>query len=65
MVTMQSHKKLQPILREEVEISVTTLKRGKSAEPDNIPTKPFQAGKQTITVSLLTIIETCKKRTGE
>ena len=35
---------LQPILREEVEIAVTPLKRGKSAGVDNIPAEPVHAG---------------------
>ena len=39
---------LQPILREEVEISVASLKKGKSADVDNIPTKLVQAGGETM-----------------
>ena len=35
---------LQPILREEVEIAVASLKKGKSARVDNIPAELVQAG---------------------
>ena len=35
---------LQPILREEVEIAVASLKKGKSAGVDNIPAELVQAG---------------------
>ena len=35
---------LQPILREEVEIAVVSLKKGKSAGVDNIPAELVQAG---------------------
>ena len=35
---------MQPILREEVEIAVASLKRGKSAGVDNIPAELVQAG---------------------
>ena len=33
---------LQPILREEAEIAVASLKKGKSAEVDNIPAEHVQ-----------------------
>ena len=39
---------LQPILREEVEIAVASLKKGKSAGVDNIPTEFVQAGGETM-----------------
>ena len=35
---------LQPILREEVEIAVASLKNGKSTGGDNIPAELVQAG---------------------
>ena len=38
---------LQQIFREEVKIAVASLKKGKSALVDNIPAKPFQAGRET------------------
>ena len=39
---------LQPILREEVEIAVASLKKGKSAGVDNIPAELVQAGGETM-----------------
>ena len=39
---------LQPILREEVEIAVASLKKGKSAEVDNMPAELVQAGGETM-----------------
>ena len=55
---------LQPILREEVEIAVASLKKGKSAEVDNIPAELVQAGGETM-IDVLT--EMCSRiwRTGE
>ena len=55
---------LQPILREEVEISVASLKKGKSAGVDNIPAELVQAGRETM-IAVLT--EICNRiwRTGE
>ena len=55
---------LQPILREEVEIAVASLKNGKSAGVDDIPTKLVQAGWETMIVVLT---EICNGiwRTGE
>ena len=55
---------LQPILREEVEIAVASLKKGKSAGVDNIPAELIQAGGETM-IDVLT--EICNKiwRTGE
>ena len=55
---------LQPILREEVEIAVASLKKGKSAGVDNIPAELVQAGGETM-IDLLT--EICNRiwRTGE
>ena len=55
---------LQPILREEVEIAVASLKKGKSAGVDNIPAKLVQAGGETM-IDVLT--EICNRiwRTGE
>ena len=38
---------LQPILREEVEIAVASLKKGKSSGVDNIPAELVQAGGET------------------
>ena len=55
---------LQPILREEVEIAVASLKRGKSAGVDNIPAELVQAGGETM-IDVLT--EICNRiwKTGE
>ena len=55
---------LQPILREEVEIAVASLKKGKSAGVDNIPAELVQAGRETM-IDVLT--EICNRiwRTGE
>ena len=55
---------LQPILREEVEIAVAALKKGKSAGVDNIPAELVQAGGETM-IDFLT--EICNRiwRTGE
>ena len=54
---------LQPILRENVEIAVTTLKKGKSAGVDNIPAELVQDGGKTM-ADVLT--EICNRiwRTG-
>ena len=55
---------LQPILREEVEIAVASLKKGKSAGVDNISAELVQAGGKTM-IDVLT--EICNRiwRTGE
>ena len=55
---------LQPIPREEVEIAVASLKKGKSAGVDNIPAELVQAGGETM-IDVLT--EICNRiwRTGE
>ena len=55
---------LQPILREEVEIAVASLKKGKSVGVDNIPAELVQAGGETM-IDVLT--EICNRiwRTGE
>ena len=55
---------LQPILREEVEIAVASLKKGKSAGVDNIPAELVQAGGETM-IDVFT--EICNRiwRTGE
>ena len=55
---------LQPILREEVEIAVASLKKGKSSGVDNIPAELVQAGGETM-IDVLT--EICNRiwRTGE
>ena len=55
---------LQSILREEVESAVASLKKGKTAEVDNIPAELVQAGGETM-IDVLT--EICNKiwRTGE
>ena len=55
---------LQPILREEVEIAVASLKKGKSAGVDNIPAELVRAGGETM-IDVLT--EICNRiwRTGE
>ena len=55
---------LRPILREEVEIAVASLKKGKSVGVDNIPAELIQAGGETI-IDVLT--EICNRiwRTGE
>ena len=57
-------KDLQPILREEVEIAVASLKKGKSAGVDNLPAELVQAGGETM-IDVLT--EICNRiwRTGE
>ena len=39
---------LQLILRDEVEIAVASLKKGKSAGVDNIPAEVVQAGRETM-----------------
>ena len=39
---------LQPILRDEVEIAVAALKKGRSARVDHIPAELVQAGVETI-----------------
>ena len=39
---------LQPVLCEEVEIAVASLKKGMSAGIDNIPAELLQAGGETI-----------------
>ena len=53
-----------PILREEVETTVKSLKKGKSAGVDNIPSELVQAGGEAMTDMLLNI---CNKiwQTGE
>ena len=53
-----------PILRREVEAAVQSLKKGKSAGVDNIPTELVLAGGEDVITSLTTI---CKKiwQTGE
>ncbi|KAI0221682.1 hypothetical protein LSAT2_027035 [Lamellibrachia satsuma] len=53
-----------PILREEVEAAVKSLKKGKSAGIDNIPAKLVQAGGEALITTLTTI---CNKiwQTGE
>ena len=55
---------LQPILREEVEIAVASLKKGKSAGVDNIPAELVQAGGETM---IDVLAEICNRiwRTGE
>ena len=57
-------KDLQPILREEVEIAVASLKKRKSAGVDNIPAELVQAGGETMKYVLT---EICNRiwRTGE
>ena len=54
----------QPILREEVEIAVASLKKGKYAGVDNIPAELVQAGGETM-IDVLT--EICNRiwRTGK
>ena len=49
---------LQPILREEVEIAVASLKKGKSAGVDNIPAELVQAGGETM---IDVLIEICNR----
>ena len=46
---------LQPVLREEVEITVASLKKGKSAGVDNIPAELVQAGGEAM-IDVLTEI---------
>ena len=55
---------LQPILREEVEIAVASLKKEKSAGVDNIPAELVQAGGE-IMIYVLTEICNWIWRTGE
>ena len=55
---------LQPILREEVEIAVASLKKGESAGVDNIPAELVQAGGETM-IDVLTEIFNRIWRTGE
>ena len=52
---------LQPILREEVEIAVATLKKGKSSGVENIPAELVQAGGETM-IDVLT--EICNRIWG-
>ena len=42
-----------PILREEVEAAVKSLKKGKSAGVDNIPSELAQAGGEAMIMSLI------------
>ena len=53
-----------PILRKEVEAAVQSLKKGKSAGVDNIPTGLVQAGREDVITALTTI---CNRiwQTGE
>ena len=55
---------LQPILREEVEIAVASVKNGKSTVGDNIPAELVQAGWETM-IDILTEIYNRIWRTGE
>ena len=55
---------LQPIVREEVEIAVASLKKGKSAGVGNIPAELVQAGGE-IMIDVLTDICNRIWRTGE
>ena len=55
---------LQPILPEEVELPVASLKKGKSAGVDNTPIELVQAGRETI-IDVLTQICNRIWRTGE
>ena len=59
---------LQPILREEVEIAVAALKKGKSAGVDNIPAELVQAGGGRGGETMIDVLtEICNRiwRTGE
>ena len=53
-----------PILRNEVEAAVQSLKKGKSAGVDNIPAELVQAGGEDVIITITTI---CNKiwQTGE
>ena len=53
-----------PNLRKEVEVVVPSLKKGKSAEVDNIPAELVQAGRADVITALTTV---CNKiwQTGE
>ena len=53
-----------PILREEVEAAVKSLKKGKSAGVDNIPSKLVQAGGEAM-IDMLLIICNMIWQTGE
>ena len=53
-----------PILREEVEVAVKSLKKGKSAGVDNIPSELVQAGGEAM-VGMLLIIYNKIWQTGE
>ena len=55
---------LQPILREEVEIAVASLKKGKSAGVDNIPAELVQAGGEAM-IDVITEIGNRILRTGD
>ena len=44
-----------PILRKEVEAAVQSLKKGKSAEVDNVPAELIQAGGEDVITALTTI----------
>ena len=55
---------LKPIIREEVEIGVAALKKGKSAGVDNIPAELVQAGEESMIDALTKICDKIWK-TGE
>ena len=54
----------QPILHEEVEITVASLRKGKSARVDSIPAESVQSDRETI-IDVLTNIYYRVKRTRE
>ena len=45
---IQHPEDLEPVLREETEVAVVTLKKGKSTGVDNIPAELIQAGGETM-----------------
>ena len=55
---------IQPILREEVEIAVAAMKKGKAAGVDGIPAEHVQAGGETM-IDVLTNIRNKIWKTGE
>ena len=55
-----------PILRKEVEAAVQSLKKGKSAEVDNIPAELVQACGEDVITALTTICnKICRQKNGQ
>ena len=63
-VPLQINNDCYPILREEVEAAVKSLKKGKSAGVDNIPPELVQTGGQAM-IDMLLIVRNKIWRTGK